>query len=288
MDKSNPLVSLIVPVYNNANLLCRTLKSLLSQTYKNLEIIVIDDDSSEDIKSIINAFGDGRIVYLKHNVNKGAAAARNTGLTAAKGDFIEFLDADDEYLPEKTERQIEIFKKTHADVVYCGRYNCRNGYREYQLRSRWFYLTQQIMMKKECIEKVGFFDELYMNTTDDKDYVYRLSKVCHFEGTKEPLVLYHDTPNSYSKKLFNKYYGNRRFIEKHSDTFSGKEKSILFYKFGRYSMKVGKIEEGYKTFFRAYTIYPLNTSALRKLIRIFPLFLFYRLKRKKHTNENSD
>ncbi|MBN1445976.1 MAG: glycosyltransferase family 2 protein [Candidatus Omnitrophica bacterium] len=280
MDKSTPLVSVIIPVYNRAELLDRTLKSILSQTYKNLEIIVIDDGSSEDIKTIINTFGDGRTVYLKHNANKGISAARNTGLAAAKGDFIEFLDSDDEYLPEKTERQIEILKKTGADVVYCARWICKNGFRKYELRKRWFCLLQQIMMKKECVEKIGRFDELYFNTTDDKDYVYRLSKVCRFEGTREPLVLNYDTPNSASKKLINLYNGNKLFIEKHTDTLPRKEKSILFYKLGRYSMKVGKIDEGYKTFLRAYTIYPFNADALRKLIRIFPLFLFHRLKRK--------
>ena len=95
-NENAPLVSIIVPVYNRKDLLPRTLASVINQTYKNLEIIVVDDGSSDDIKSVVDSFNDARIKYVRHTENKGLPSARNTGLKTASGDFIAFLDSDDE------------------------------------------------------------------------------------------------------------------------------------------------------------------------------------------------
>ena len=101
-DTSNkPLVSVILPTYNRARLVSRSINSVLKQTYNNFELIIIDDGSTDNTKQIINSFNDNRIVYLKHNHNKHASAARNTGIAKSKGELIAFLDDDDQWLPKK-------------------------------------------------------------------------------------------------------------------------------------------------------------------------------------------
>lgn len=101
--KNNPTVSVIIPTYNRAHLIGRAIQSVLNQTYQDFEIIVVDDGSTDNTDEVVKDFGDERIGYIRHKGNKGGAAARNTGIRAAKGEYIAFLDDDDEFLPNKIE-----------------------------------------------------------------------------------------------------------------------------------------------------------------------------------------
>ncbi|VEP12237.1 Glycosyl transferase family 2 [Hyella patelloides LEGE 07179] len=101
-----PLVSVIIPTYNRADLICQTLNSVLRQSYQNLEIIVVDDRSTDNTETVINSINDPRIRYLSHSTNQGGAAARNTGIDAAKGEYIAFLDSDDVWVANKLELQL--------------------------------------------------------------------------------------------------------------------------------------------------------------------------------------
>src|SRR5689334_8143428 len=102
-----PLVSIIIPTYNRSTLLLRAINSALGQTHRNIEVIVIDDGSTDDTQRVLKSLTDTRInCYLTRN--QGASAARNYGLQRSKGEYITFLDSDDEYYPEKIERQLEV------------------------------------------------------------------------------------------------------------------------------------------------------------------------------------
>jgi glycosyltransferase involved in cell wall biosynthesis len=109
-----PLVSVVVPTRDRPELLGRALASLRRQTHSNLEIIVVDDASNEDMAAVIAAAGDRRIRYIRHETNRGGAAARNTGIRASTGQFIAFLDDDDEWEPEKTEVQLKLLGRYDA------------------------------------------------------------------------------------------------------------------------------------------------------------------------------
>jgi len=85
-----PKVSIILPTYNRAHLIGRAIKSVLNQTYRNFELIVIDDGSTDDTEMLVKSFEDKRIHYIKHQKNRGAAAARNTGLRLARGELLSF------------------------------------------------------------------------------------------------------------------------------------------------------------------------------------------------------
>lgn len=100
-----PKVSVIIPVYNCENFIEETLKSVLSQTYKDFEVIVVDDDSKDRTGEIVNVIKDKRIVYI-HQENGGVSMARNNGILNSKGEYIALLDHDDLWLPEKLERQM--------------------------------------------------------------------------------------------------------------------------------------------------------------------------------------
>ena len=113
-----PLVSVVIPVYNRMDTIERSINSVLNQTYKNIEIIVIDDGSIDDTLKIIEHLSISDIKVLKQN-HGGANAARNLGISAAKGEFIAFQDSDDEWLPDKLEKQITYMLEGGYEACYC-------------------------------------------------------------------------------------------------------------------------------------------------------------------------
>lgn len=116
MDTS--LVSVIIPTHNRAAMLACAIRSVQRQTYNHLEILVVDDASKDNTAEVVASFGDPRIHYIRHDANRGGSASRNTGISAATGEFIAFLDDDDEWEPEKTEEQLKVIQG--YDAVTCS------------------------------------------------------------------------------------------------------------------------------------------------------------------------
>lgn len=116
------LVSIIMPSYNTGQFIAETIQSVLEQTYQNWELLIIDDCSSDNTDDVVKPFlTDTRIHYLKNTVNSGAAVSRNYGLREAKGEWIAFLDSDDVWYTEKTEKQIVFMKKNGYLFTCTGR-----------------------------------------------------------------------------------------------------------------------------------------------------------------------
>ncbi|GKZ16325.1 glycosyltransferase family 2 protein [Haladaptatus sp. T7] len=101
-----PTVSVIVPTYNRADAIPRTIESVLSQTLEDLELIIVDDASQDDTEEVVTSYDDDRIQFVQHEENQGASAARNTGIERAEGEYMAFLDSDDVWLPTKLEKQV--------------------------------------------------------------------------------------------------------------------------------------------------------------------------------------
>ena len=118
-----PLVSVIIPSHNRAVLLPRAVESVLAQTYSNLEVIIVDDASSDSTPAVMADLvkRDPRVRYFRHETNRYASAARNTGIASARGELIAFLDDDDEWLPEKLAKQVPVMLSASPEVgmVYC-------------------------------------------------------------------------------------------------------------------------------------------------------------------------
>ena len=106
----NSFISVIVPTYNRADLISETIESILNQTYKYFELIIVDDGSTDNTEEVIRKFKDSRIKYIKTDNWGGPARPRNTGIKKTKGEYIAFCDDDDIWLPKKLEKQIRVFK----------------------------------------------------------------------------------------------------------------------------------------------------------------------------------
>ena len=212
MSEKKPTVSVIIPTYNRAHMVARAIQSVLSQTYQDFEIIVVDDASTDNTQEVVKEFmfRDKRVRYIKHEKNKGGSAARNTGIKNAQGEYIGFLDSDDEWLPTKLEKQIELFRKRCNSVgaVYCLQYmmddsigrikldkiydSVRRG-NVYRQALSGFYGgvgSPRTMLLRECFQKSGMFDES-LPSLQDVDLGIRVAEHYNFELIDEPLVICH-------------------------------------------------------------------------------------------------
>jgi len=216
MDSLSPYVSVVIPTYNRATLLGRSIKSVLNQTFQDFEIIVVDDASADKTEEVVLSIGDPRIQYLKHETNRGGAAARNTGIKAAKGEFIAFQDSDDEWLSDKLEKQVKILANAppNVGVVYTGFWRIQGDNKEYipgpaiqikegniyrELLKENFVTTQAVLAKKECFQQAGVFDET-LPRLQDWELFLRIAKHFEFRYVPEPLVHSFFTEGSISSK----------------------------------------------------------------------------------------
>lgn len=169
-----PLVSVIIPVYNGEKYIEEAMNSVYAQTFRDFELIVINDGSTDCIEGRLEKYRN-RMIYLAQE-NRGISAARNHGLQVARGTLIAFLDADDIWLPQKLERQVE-FARAHPEygivaadveafdkrgILNCSvknRYPISNGYVMEKLLFYNWIGTSAAMVQRECFEKVGTFDE---------------------------------------------------------------------------------------------------------------------------------
>src|SRR5262245_18204916 len=129
-----PSVSIVIPTYNRANLIARSLQSVLDQSYEDFEILVIDDGSTDQTAAVVAGFRDQRIIYTRLARNSGAGGARNVGIKMSKGQFLAFQDSDDEWLPQKLAKHMEMFKKgaSKLGVVYSDKQRIlKNGTTSY-------------------------------------------------------------------------------------------------------------------------------------------------------------
>ncbi len=200
----HPLVTVIIPVYNRAFTIRRAIDSVLDQSYKELELIIVDDCSLDNTVQIVKSYRDKRINLICLPKNCGANTARNTGLRAAKGEYIAFQDSDDEWFKEKLEIQIEYMEKTRKKVCYCPYILIAEQqkiivptYAEQKelyeekiidvLRRGNVISTQTLVIHKEVVEKVGMFDET-MKSQQDYELVIRICQKYKIAYVNQPLV----------------------------------------------------------------------------------------------------
>jgi glycosyltransferase involved in cell wall biosynthesis len=193
-----PMVSAIIPTHNRAAMLSRAIRSVQSQTYPHFEIIVVDDASQDSTREVVESFHDPRIRYIRHDTNKGGSAARNTGIRAATGEFIAFLDDDDEWEPEKTEEQLEVLKD--CDAVTCTsdtigddltRYNPKETVElKKLLRGEFTFGGTGVLMAKASVLKETMFDES-LPRYQDWDLFIRIALKYRITYLNKPLLRAH-------------------------------------------------------------------------------------------------
>lgn len=229
-----PNVSVIIPTCNRPVMLKRAIASVLAQTYHDFEIIIVDDGMKERAESVVNSFHDPRITYIAHEQGKGGAAARNTGIRAAKGEFVAFLD-DDEWVSEKLEIQMKAFEHTPPDVGFCfsAVTNIRDGresatsipdgmadYHERALRRFAGFLTVTLVIKKEVFSEVEMFDERFPSH-QEPDLMIRVTKKYKGVAVNKPLVRVSmaTTYEHVGSDLARKIAGREMILQKYFDEF---------------------------------------------------------------------
>lgn len=197
-----PLVSVIVPTYNRPEMLEGCLRSILDQTYPNVEIIVVNDGGAS-VKKIIDSLNQqNKITFLEHPANRGMAAARNTGIAVARGKYLAYLDDDDSYLPHHIETLVNFLENSDCKVAYTDAYRAHiktiNGREAVKSRDVAYSIdfdsdrmliqnyipTLCVMHEKHCLDATGSFDE-ELPVLEDWDLWIRMSRRYPFAHVKE-------------------------------------------------------------------------------------------------------
>lgn len=280
------LVSVIITTYKRTpDIVRRAAQSVLSQTYKNIELIIIDDSPEtyelrSKVRDMALSLGE-KVKYIQHKENVGACAARNTGIKNAGGEYIAFLDDDDEWLPEKITIQKSKIEGADVAMVYCGNYICKSDGTKYIYRrvykkekiynslifDNYIGSTSFPLIKKSVLDKLGGFDE-QMPAAQDYELWLRIAKEYKIDYVEEPLVNYyiHDgeqiTKNHKIKveawERLNEI--NMDYLKKHPRAYSKKIALIVALQ-AEFDIKEAK-----KNFWKAAMLWPLPT---KDLIRAF-------------------
>lgn len=233
-----PLVSVIIPTHNRYNLVLTAVRSALQQTYSNIEVIVVDDGSTDDTQSVIAILKDPRLQYLRNEPAIGAAGARNAGIMAAKGELIAFLDDDDQWFCEKLDKQVCALQNAPADTGLClSGYLCYSGPQqvEYIGGEHWFSLldfrrgvdaqyrliiTSGWLTRRALLLEAGLFDES-IPVWEDWEMALRLRKLCTFIHINEPLFLFNrNRPPGQTENRPARGVAMRKLMQKHHSLWS--------------------------------------------------------------------
>ncbi|WP_051560560.1 glycosyltransferase family 2 protein [Clostridium beijerinckii] len=223
------MVSIIIPTYNRAKCISRAIESAIQQTYKDIEIIVVDDNSRDETSNIVETYTKNysNIKYIKHSVNKGGSAARNTGVRNSNGDIIAFLDSDDELAKDKIEKCIRIFNEKkdvamiYTDVYFINEINKKEYIKEREdwdnsylklLRNNIIGGTSSIVVTKEAFSKINGFNES-LPSCQDWDFYIRLARNYRPYRLAEPLTKYYIHPESISGNKNNAINGHLYIME---------------------------------------------------------------------------
>ena len=234
------LVSVVIPCYNTARFIKKTIESVLQQTYPHIEIIIVDDGSDDETPSILKSFNNNPKVKTIRQVNSGAASARNRGISMATGPFIAFLDSDDLWLPNKLELQISLFQNPDVHIVYSDRENidesdnkisCRKltHYRGRKLSGQLlfenFIPMSSAIIRKEVFQKVKSFD-ITLSRSEDIDFWLKASVYFGIDYVDKALVLHRlrddQLTQNKAKCIESSLEIQRRFIKKYENVVTQK------------------------------------------------------------------
>ena len=232
MNSDNPLVSVVIPSKNRPEFVVKALESVFAQTYRNLEIIVVDDGSDVPLSPILtNTFGE-KVTCLRHEISKGAPTVRNAGVAQAEGEYIAFLDDDDIWRPEKIEKQISLFLKDEKiGLVFCGESIVCNGkviknrpafWKEHDFKKMLFSNvvggTSVVVIKKTLLDNFHFDESL--PSCQDWDLFLRLAVKTKFAAVPDLLVHRIVHGCQISSSLNRKILGREKFYYKHKKMFA--------------------------------------------------------------------
>ncbi|MBN48012.1 MAG: hypothetical protein CMN85_00620 [Spongiibacteraceae bacterium] len=208
---SLPFVSVIIPTFNRSATLLRAINSVLRQSHSHLELLIVDDGSTDETAEIVRSIDDERVRYIDLGRNCGVSVARNVGVEASRGKFIAFQDSDDEWLPDRLERQLDVFvKEPDTAFVFCSLARILKGGATRvipsgvmpasrdafvaRLLSSNFIWTQTWLVRSEVIKKLGFDDDI--KRIQDWDLALKIASKYRVVHVNEVLVVAYFTEGS--------------------------------------------------------------------------------------------
>lgn len=291
LDLSKPLVSVVITTYNYAEYLPTAVESVLNQTYKNLEIIIVNDGSTDNTDGVILPYlKDKRIKYIKQE-NTGQASAKNCGIKNTSGDYIAFLDADDYWRSDKLEKQLNVFTNDNAvGVVYSGLkfINPNNEIDNFIILPQMYsgHILQELfidnfigfstaVVKKKCFNKVGLFDE-GLAMAIDWDLWLRIACYYKFACINEPLLFYRyghaNMSQNSEKRIQCSDFVMRRFLLNNRDKLKKetikKAKTLTYNRRGAYYLPKNFFK-GINYLIKSLVVIPLQITPLKIVIKYF-------------------
>jgi len=287
----NDLVSVIVPVYNRAHLVAETVDSILLQTYRHLEIILINDGSSDNSLSVIKEYEKcfPEKVRVIDQKNQGQIVARNKGIKLARGKYIAFLDSDDLWLPDKLEHQIPLFNQG-VGLVYggvelinesgettgfnpCDPSVQGNIYPQLLVKNR--MTGGSVVVLAEALAKVGLFDPEF-KAAENWDLWLRICKEYQARLVNKPVVKYRLHQNNMSKDVMLMQDAKRQIMAKHCDKHSSDKlvarysrlaEADLFYKLGVDCFSREQFGKAIRNFLQVMKISPFYEDTPIRMLR---------------------
>ncbi|QMV01259.1 glycosyltransferase [Devosia sp. D6-9] len=299
-DAAQPLVSVILPTYNRAATLPAAIASVLGQSYANLELIVVDDASPQDIRALVDAIGDPRLRYVRRHANGGAGAARNTGLEHVRGELIAFQDSDDLWLPGKLERQVRTIMAlppaigvvTAPKILYgrdaafsfgpgkvtiapdpAGRLEPGEDQVRHLLRQNRISLQNTLFRRASC-PPAPWFDPL-APANEDWEFAIRLARQTRIHEDIEPVALGFISPDSISRNTRKECRGVLRIVSRNKDIL-GSEPALrahFLLHLARQMRAIGRPKLARRMIIESVRIYPPSVLELiavmgRRLTRL--------------------
>lgn len=283
--QNNCLISIVIPVYNREHLILRSIESVLSQTYKNIEVIIVDDASTDKTKEVVCEINDSRIKYFKQEINKGPSAARNLGVQKAKGELIAFLDSDDEWYADKLEKQVKIFSELDDDfaAVFCNYETIDFKTKEKlgdcvikvdvceNFRSGNNFKTPSpctMLIKAEAYKKVNGFDER-LKANEDTELAIKLCKRYKLYLQEETLVTVTRNHESLMENTENYAHARELIIDEHKNYLNKNITFRLARMTADFYLMTNKASDAKRLLWKALQIKPLNIKTIIKLILVF-------------------
>jgi len=290
-----PKISVIIPTFNRSKTLVRAINSVLNQTYKDIEIIVVDDASTDNTFQVIESFvRSGKVRYIKHKARQGAQAARITGIINSTGEYIAFLDSDDELLPNSLEVRLEALYSSGFDsaLIY-GDVLLDNGkviqfkrlygnVYKYLLKELSLCPYSVMMIPKRCFDITGFPDPQFPSWQDD-DMVLTIGKFFPVIHCGHVVAKMHTSTDSITKNKRKLYIGCKMMVEKYKNDiikYHGRKRLLLWYlrifrswlisRYAEMEEKTSNTNLFLKYFYKTYSIIlRISSAILTRFLRLF-------------------
>lgn len=289
MSDRSVKVTVVIPTYNRKSTIARAIRSVLDQSFTDLEVLVVDDGSTDETEAVVEAMADPRVRFLRpYSGNRGPSAARNAGIELASGDFIAFQDSDDEWVHTKLELELKAFAAAmpevgvvygtihrqgpnHEELVPHPSAAPRQGDLRFRLLEGNLVGAPSALIKKKCLEEVGGFDPL-LRSLEDWDLFLRLSEVCEFAFVDKVVCNSFELSDSINVNRGRRIASLGAVLEKHKLRFETRPKAYMGFclEVARGLYLDGDVGQGKEFLRRGFRAYPARPGPL--ILRVASCF----------------